>query len=450
MVTWSVVKKEKYFLILLFLASLAVRMIFFSAYTRYHIAENLVFDAEQYHNVAVQIAHGNGITTKEGTPNFYRLPGYPLFLGACYAMNNDNVEKTLWAQVFLASIIPLLIWVLGMIMFPSMPLVARAASLLSVFHLGLVIYAGMLLSESFFLIFFLMFLILFFAALLGNHQSTGLMVSAGLLLGGASLVRAIGPSTIAISFILIVIFYSTWHMRVRMMMVLGGSWLLIVGVWLVRNFLLTGALFFHTLPGLHFLQYSAVYVVMDHEELDYFQAKKKVLAAWDRVVDDQEHASGKKLSEYERYACAERLAFRILAQHPRTALKHAVTHILRTCGTLNSTLLLYVPRGTVYGKDASLWFKIKLYLTPRVLESWLIPIIYWELLLSLFIVLGMMLLLIRACWNHFARRILLLIVPFIVLFACITLAYGCARLRLPVEPLMLLGAVYGWMGFFQT
>jgi hypothetical protein len=450
MVTWSVIKKEKYFLILLFLASLAVRVVFFSAYTRHHIAENLVFDAEQYHHVALQIAHGNGITTKDGMPNFYRLPGYPLFLGACYVANNDNVEMTLWVQVILASIIPLLIWVLGMVMFPSVPLVACGASLLSVFHLGLVLYAGMLLSESFFLFFFLLFLILFFAALTVDRSSMWLMASAGLILGLASLIRAIGPYVIALSFMLIVIFCATWRVRVRMMATLGSCWLLIVGVWLVRNFLLTGAIFFHTLPGLHFLQYSAVYTVMDHDDLDYFQAKKKVLAAWEKMIDDEERASGKKLSEYERYARAERLAFRILVAHPLNALKHACTHILRTCGTLNSTLLLYVPRGTVYGKDASLWFKIKLYLTPRVLDPWLIPIIYWELVLSLFIVVGMMLVLVRALWDRYACRIAVMILPFVILFVGITLAYGCARLRLPVEPLLLLGAVYGWFGLFQT
>jgi hypothetical protein len=244
------------------------------------------------------------------------------------------------------------------------------------------------------------------------------------------------------------IFCATWRARMRMMAALGGSWLIVVSTWLIRNFLLTGALFFHTLPGLHFLQYSAVYVVMDYEDLDYFQAKKKVLASWEKMVDDHERAARKKLSEYERYAYAERLAFRILAAHPLNALKHALTHIVRTCGTLNSTLLLYVPRGTVYGKDASLWFKIKLYLTPRVLEPWLIPIIYGELLLSLFIVLGMLFMLVRALWDVYARRITLLIMPFVTLFVGITLAYGCARLRLPVEPLLLLGAVYGWFGLY--
>ncbi len=445
MVTWTVVKKEKYFLILLFMASLAIRLIFFGAYTRHHIAENLVFDAEQYHNVSLQIAHGNGITTKEGTPNFYRLPGYPLFLGACYTATHDNVEATLWIQVVLASVIPLLIWALGIVMFPAVPLVATLASILSVVHLGLVIYAGMLLSESLFLICFLMFLVCLCAAL-QRPWSYRLMIWSGFLLGIASLIRAIGPYVIVLALLLIIFFCATWFVRIRMMGALVGSWLAVVSVWLIRNFFLTGALFFHTLPGLHFLQYSAVYVIMDQENLDYFQAKKKVLAEWDKVVDDEERRIGKKLSEYERYERAEKLAFAILWQHPMNAAQHALTHIVRTCGTLNSTLLLYVPRGTVYGKDATLWFKIKLYLMPRVLEGWLIPVIYGELLVSLFILLGILFLLLRAFVDLYARRALVLIVPFVVLFAVITLAYGCARLRLPVEPLLLLGAVYGWIG----
>jgi hypothetical protein len=451
------VKKEKFFLIGVLLASLVVRCTFFAAYTRHHLAENLVFDAEQYHNIAVQIAHGNGITTNEGTPNFYRLPGYPLFLAACYKIYNFELEKTMWLQVVLASAIPLLVWLLGMVMLPAVPYIARGAALLSVFHLGFIVYAGLPMSETLFLFFFLLFLILFFAIVrvrgcdvlqFSDGEQRWIMLCAGTVLGIASLIRAVGHYVIVLALIFIACAAVQKRKKILYAMLLSSGWFVVVSIWLVRNLMLTGALFFHTLPGLHFLQYSAVYVMMDVEDLDYFQAKKKVLSVWDKKVVEIEKSCGRKLSEYERFACAERLAYKILAQYPLLAIKHACIHMIRTCGTLFSTLLLYVPRGTVYGKDASLWFKIKLYLNPRVEHRWLIFPIYWELLLSLFVVLGMIFLVLRVLRDDRARCLLATMMPFIILFVGITLAYGCARLRMPIEPFLLIGAVYGWLGSY--
>jgi ABC-type glycerol-3-phosphate transport system permease component len=39
--------------------------------------------------------------------------------------------------------------------------------------------------------------------------------------------------------------------------------------------------------------------------------------------------------------------------------------------------------------------------------------------------------------------------PFIVMLVGITLAYGCARLRFPVEPFLLIMASYGWVTLFD-
>ena len=54
--------------------------------------------------------------------------------------------------------------------------------------------------------------------------------------------------------------------------------------WILRNFLLTGFLFFHTLPGIHFLIYTAAYIKSDVEGIEYFDAKVSLLRKWDAEI----------------------------------------------------------------------------------------------------------------------------------------------------------------------
>jgi len=438
---WNAAKHEKRFIIFLLAVSLFVRVLFFVAFTRQQIAEWLVYDLQQYHEIATQIVSGNGISTNGGELSFYRLPGYPLFLAASYVWSGNSIEAALWAQVIVASLIPLLVWLLSLVFFPGMMRVAKIAALLAALHVGFVSYAGILLSETLFLLLFLLFLVVFFA---GRYAQKWLAL-AGVLLGCASMVRAVGPYLVVIMSLMLLCGTGPMKHKIKNSITFAAAWTLTVLPWLARNFLLTGAVFFHTLPGLHFLQYSATYTVMDCDHCDYFQAKKKLFQQWDERIAQQEKFCGRTLNEQERYSVAEKLAQQWLWAHPLISFKHAVIQIARTCGTLYSSLLLDVPRGTVYPANASLWFKIKLYLQPRVLKNWFVGVIYWELLLSLFIVFGMLLFVLRA-WRHVrARRVLFVIAPIMMLVVFLTLAYGCARLRMPIEPFLLIGATYGWL-----
>jgi hypothetical protein len=319
---------------------------------------------------------------------------------------------------------------------------------------GFILYAGILSSESLFLLFFLLFLVLFFSRLRlwcdRSHVSERIgpvFFCSGLFLGIASLFRAVGHYTLALAIVLLLLSALSWKKKAQSILFLVFGWLVFVGPWLIRNYLVAGAIFFHTLPGLHFLQYSAVYTVQDVDKLDYFQAKKKLFAMWDKQVARREQILSRKLNEYERFAVAEHLAIQTLLCHPVISCKHALIQIARTCGTLYSTLLLYVPLGTVYG-DASLWFKIKLYIFPRAVCDGLIPFIYWEILLYLLVLIGCILFCYRAWYQPMIRCALIKMMPFIGMLLGITLAYGCARLRFPVEPLLLIMASYGWVACF--
>jgi hypothetical protein len=64
--------------------------------------------------------------------------------------------------------------------------------------------------------------------------------------------------------------------KIRQASMLLLGWAMIVGLWFVRNYLLTGMIFFHTLSGPHFLNHGAVRVVMMADHCSYDQAQQKV------------------------------------------------------------------------------------------------------------------------------------------------------------------------------
>ena len=153
----TAIKTNKLFLLGLLALSLIVRVLFFGGY----LAKNERFvhdDSHEYHMMATQLAAGQGYNTPQGTPYVYRLPGYPLFLSLCYRLLGVSRVSALWVQVALAAVIPLLIFLLSLVLFPGYVLLAQAASLWSALSIGFVLHAGSLMSESLFIIFLLLFL----------------------------------------------------------------------------------------------------------------------------------------------------------------------------------------------------------------------------------------------------------------------------------------------------
>jgi len=439
-----VTNRDKYFLIIVVLASFLIRSSLFYWHVRHDENYKLAFDSNQYHEVAQQVAHDKGISDKHGVSNFYRLPAYPLFLGYAYKIFGGDVEKALWIQVVIASTVPLLIFLLAMTLFPAYPTIAKVAAVASALHPGFMLYAGIQSTEALFLVFFLLFLIFFFRGL-AQHRLAYLFAS-GVFLSVASLFRAVGHYILILALILALLILKTSIVRrFYAVTVLMISWLSIVGIWLVRNYWLTGALFLHTLPGLHFLQYSAVYNVMDVDHSDYFKAKKKVFAIWEKKVKEQEQLIGRPLQEYERMDIAEQLAAQILLQYPLITIKHALIQMVRTSCTMYSTLLLHVPKGTVYGPDTTIWYKIKLYIFPQAQHPALVPFIHWELIYSLLVLVGVLLFMFFSIFDRTLWQLILCIAPMITLLIGLTVAYGCARLRMPIEPFLILLASYGWV-----
>ena len=83
---------------------------------------------------------------------------------------------------------------------------------------------------------------------------------------------------------------------------------MVVLPWLIRNFLLTGYIFFHTLPGGHFLHFSAARIVTHLQNCSYNQAKEYLEKEVSKIAKEKEKNLNKKLNPIEMCYIRENLA----------------------------------------------------------------------------------------------------------------------------------------------
>lgn len=451
MVLAQYLKKEKNFLVFLFLISFFIRALFFNFFLK---DKNLLcYDSAVYDDVAREISQGNGIVHGDGSAHFLRVPGYSIFLALGYKFFSDDVKKNLWIQIVLASFIPILIFCLTLIFFPQDILIAKICSLIGAFNLGFVIFSSFVMSEGLFVLLFLMFLILFlsnfelfFSKKLANISLFRIFIS-GIFLGLSSMLRPVGQYLIILSLLLIFFSNMSFFLKVKSSLVLSIGWFLIVVPWLLRNFILTGCLFFHTLPGIHFLKHSAARIEMERAGCSYMMALAKVTNDLDALVKRVEEKKGSGLNAIENCLLAEEVSRTYFKNNIFIALKHSFFNMFKTCFSLySSELLFFDSNGSLpdYANGRNIFLR---FLFPQVSNKLLIPIIYLEIIFLLFLWIGFLGFIFIAFFNKEIFCITAKVLPFIALFVVISLACGFARLRLPIEALLIILSSRFWYDF---
>ncbi len=480
------IKTNKLFLLGLLALSLIVRVLFFGTYLS-HNRRFVHDDSAEYHMMATKLAAGQGYKV-EGTPYVYRLPGYPFFLSLCYRVLGAHQTRALLVQVVLASIIPLLIFLLALVLFPGNVLLAQAASLWGALHIGFVLYAGSLMTESLFIVFLLLFLVSFLwqlrvppalrgktswqqAYLYGFCPEPGCegpsytelfwdvgvedapvpvlppaFFGCGLLLGIASLIRPVGPFVLVLSLLWIA---ASSPQKIRRGLSLTLGWCAFVVPWLVRNYMLFGLVAFHSLPGPHFLNLSASRVVMQVQGTGLREAKK--------VVNDEANAAmaalaakqERPLNELERSRVQVGVATGYFAAYPLQALKNWATDIMRTGLSLYSSFIMHLEQGRKsikYFSHKRTTLKLfKHYLLPHGVPWYVVLLIWFEIISYLFLLIGLADGFLRALRSRAGLLTWLQSLSYIALFIGIGLAGGYARMRLPVEGLIIILGVHFWV-----
>jgi len=496
----GVVKQEKYFLIGLFLFTFLIRAFVF----HFYIGKNENYwqaDSNTYHLVAKGIVQGEGIGTKDG-PSFYRLPGYSLFLSLYYKLFETDTKNVLWVQIFLASFIPIFIFFLSLALFAGNFLLARFASGYSAIHLGLVLYSCFFMTESFFIFFFLLFSVLFFSSYhlffcgmpfwkrftkndfnLAAQPCPSYICSgpsfvelcydleiakerkykiftlkklffAGIFLGIASLIRPVGHYLIVLSVIALFFSRDLLKDKIKKSIVLFIGWFLIVSLWLLRNFLLTSYIFFHTLPGGHFLHFSAARIAMYEQNCSYDQAKEYLRKKVSKLAKRQQKKISRPLNEPELCNLRMELAKTYFRKHPLLAFKHWLTDMLRTSFSLYSAELLYLDAGRksidYFARKRTIWSMFARYLWPSTKNVYLRFVVLWEKLTYLFILLGFAFGFVKVLFRRKYLCPWLKVLPFMFLFIIIGLAGGYSRMRLPVEPFLIILSFSSWLKIWNS
>lgn len=499
---WLRIKENRFFLISLFLLSLAIRFLVFHFYldksgaSFEHWETNKKYwqiDSNTYHKIAVDIAENKGISVND-EPNFYRLPGYSIFLSLYYKLFGIDTKKALLVQIFLASFIPILIFLLSLVLFPSFVLLAKISSLYSVFHLGLVLYSGFFMTESLFIFLFLLFCILFFSSFHfffcirdiktfyyrflacdedicsgpGFQELTqkievesekeykiftlNKLFFAGIFLGLASLVRPVGHYLIFLSILMLIFSRGLFKDKIKKCITLFIAWLIPTSIWLIRNYMLLGQLFFHTLPGGHFLYFSATRVAMQPLNANYYQARKIIENELVDLVKKEEKDLGRNVNEIEYCNIRMNLAVKYFLKYPIITVKHWLKDILRTTLSLYSSELVFIESGRkapeYFSKKHTIWTMFKRHLFPKTKNMFLKFLIYFEIVTFFLILLGFLLSLIYSFLNGIFCS-WFKVLPFICLFLIVSLAGGYSRMRLPIEPFFIIFSFSFWIYLFK-
>jgi len=182
---------------------------------------------------------------------------------------------------------------------------------------------------------------------------------------------------------------------------------------------------------------------------DYGEFYRRVLDAFKKTVAQEENIRGRTLLEIERCVLAENVTKKYCVRHPILLIKHALKSMLRTCYTLHSETIIFFDQGKVVQNGEGIWEKMKMYVYAKLSSRALNGIIFFELLTLLLIFLGFLGFCIISLWRKPLFCLLAKSMPFIGMFIFITLASGCARLRMPVEPFLIIFATYFWATLFK-
>lgn len=239
----------------------------------YHQADSI-----DYHNCAALIAYTKTMTfPHNGEPIFWRTPGYPLFLAPFYHWHGctygdfsayGHVHKSaLWFQLFLCSFIPLILFFLALQLTNSLP-IAWITSLISVVHLGFVLASCYLLTDGLGSIFFYLFLLFFYRIffLVGEPKNNKQSWIAPIILGTCSLaiytwMRPMGKFVGICALLLLLISHNSFKEKLKRIILFSLIFFGMLAPWYIRNYQLTGKLFFCPMSGAYLQAFCAPKII---------------------------------------------------------------------------------------------------------------------------------------------------------------------------------------------
>jgi len=465
-------KKQFFYL---FIATFAIRAFIFQFYIQ-HEQRYRQADSMDYHNCALGFVFGTGMHRADNLkPIFWRTPGYPVLLGTVYKLcgmqasrfeHNQFAQKLfLWIQIFICSFTPLLLFYLALSLTASL-LIAYILALIVMVHPGFILSSMYMLTEGIAIMLFYLFLIFFYKSFTayGEQQKKHAfwihsIIYAAVSLAAYTWMRPMGEF---VSVIALLLLFTTaadsWTLKCKKIGLFFIMFSACLMPWYIRNYKLTGYWFFCPMTGAYLNSFTVPKIV---RTLNNFTLKKSIGICYylaNKEIEKEEARAQISGHAVPKELIAGRVAWPIMRAHPFLALKEWVQEVIKT------TLDLYSCQITALCTDSFMYDPLEEFLLTKVADTvWcqsmpciLHIIVYLELVLTILMWIGLC----AGFWQFMIKPFFkkfklaqstahlsglwLKIAPLIWAILFMTGGFGYARLRLPIEPLMIILALTWW------
>ncbi len=460
----------------LFLLAFLLRAGLFYFYVQQNERYNQA-DTSSYYVPALSIALGAGMyDLRTRQPIFWRTPGYPWYLSLFHrghTITSTSLESNRAAhlsalrfQIFLCSFIPLIALAIAWLLTGSLP-IAWLTGILTAIHPGLVLASGYLLTDGLATLLFLLFLY-FFLRLFGIFASprsqkywAGYAIAAAVLFAGYTWIRPLGKFMIIVVLALLALDATTWRERLKKVLLFAGVFYMCIGPWYLRNYRLTGQMEFCPMSGCMLNVFCAPKIrrAMTGQAYKACWEEQNRLGALEvrkEMMHQHQIGSNKVVLQHK---VVGRAAWPLIMARPFLFLYDWCVQVIKTLFDLTaSQQIVRFVQGSFYYDDLEEFLiektALALYKEPMPLP---VRILCWlEFILAIFKWIGLL----AGCWAYLLRPlwttgfdttarkrmavIWLVCGTLIGATVAMTGAFGYARLRLPVDALMILLSLTWW------
>ena len=457
--------------ILFIIAAFCIRAFVFYAYIQYE-ERYCQPDSIDYHICALCLSHGYGMSRPDNhQPIFWRTPGYPLFLMPFYNYYSKSIDAhfehhapahraALLLQIILCSFIPVLVFMLTYTITELLP-VAWITSLIVLVHPGFILNSTFLLTDGLGSFIFIIFLLFFFRSLYRIRSTTLMLCFAAFCLGIYTWFRPMGQFVALFAALPLLISTEVFKARVIKIGLFITLFFITISPWIIRNHRLTGKLFFCPLFGLYLNAFNAPKIIAQTMHIPLKEAHKTLSQAAARI-QIREHEQNRN-SQSPHVICGElvclKTALPVIYEHPFIFIYDWIIEVIKTTFDLYSyqlvalehnhfkwdPLIEYLPE-----KITSCLWKSKLPTLFRMI-AWLefifMVFIWLGIIGGIYLFLLLPVLKNQKYWINIKKYSYMWLISGILIGAVIIQSggFGYARLRLPVEPLIImLGVTFWW------
>ena len=299
-------------------------------------------------------------------------------------ITNWHIKQLCGCNFFYVRIIPIILFFLALSLTGYLP-IAWITAWISVFHIGLILASLFLLTEGLTLIFFYLFLLFFYrsfttygSAVNAQHWIKNISIAA-LLLGISSWLRPMGLFvSVASALLLLLIARDSIKLKLKKISLFFLVFFACLSPWYIRNYQLTGKLFFCPMFGTYLNCFIAPKIIRETHKMPLLESwtlmqNKVQQEAMPQALKAQ--AAGKVfVADY----CAAAVAWPLVLQHPGISAYFWIKESLKTAFDVYSYQLVAI------AKESWKWDPLEEHLFQKVAEGlytqplpvW-IRIIFW-------------------------------------------------------------------------